>query len=133
MINQDSRSEEKLLVDEVELLRQQVGVGAAATTSALVAQTQGGAVRKGAVVGRPRISRELLGLTRADPTSPFKFNLGGASMTAVVGSRADQAGGSNSPGHKCENQCLVVQCAEMLCRAETGMGALFRMCDYHAK
>ncbi len=24
-------------------------------------------------------------------------------------------------------------CAKMLCRAETGMGALFRMCDYRAK
>ena len=96
MINQDSRSEEQSLDDELELLRQQDGVGAAATPRALVAQTQGGAVSKGAVGGRPRISRELIGLTRADPTSPFKLNLGGASMTAVVGSRADQAGGRMS-------------------------------------
>ncbi len=95
MINQDKTgSKEQSKVDEFELLRQQDGVGAAATTRALVAQTQGGAVSKGAV-GRPRISRELLGLTRADPTSPFKLNLGGASLTAV-GSRADQAGGRMS-------------------------------------
>ena len=47
MINQDSRSEEQSLDDELELLRQQDGVGAAATTRALVAQTQGGAVSKG--------------------------------------------------------------------------------------
>ncbi len=60
-------------------------------------------------IRKPRISRELRGLTRADLMSPFKFTLGGASMTAVVGSRADQAGGSNSPGHKCENDlnCAV--------------------------
>ena len=31
---------------------------------------------------------------------------------------------------KSQSKCF---CAEMLCRAETGMGALFRMCDYHAK
>ena len=47
-------------------------------------------------IRKPRISRELRGLTRADPMSPFEFTLGGASMTAVVGSRADQAGGSRS-------------------------------------
>jgi hypothetical protein len=77
-------------IDNVKALKAQSKV------KALKASTLKGVSKRSARIGRPRLSRELLGLTRTDLTSPFKFNLGGASMTAVVGSRADQAGGSRS-------------------------------------
>ena len=108
MINQDNIISEDNESEEVISAELPVSAEATAAMSPGVVETTRKALKalkvgvgKGSAgadskIRKPRISRELRGLTRADPMSPFEFTLGGASMTAVVGSRADQAGGSMS-------------------------------------